>query len=64
MNKRRFNITVGIIFSLIFLLHAARISFDWMVVVERVEIPMWASVLAVLIAGPLALLSFRYKDGK
>lgn len=53
MNKTYITITAAI-FTVIGLLHLARIIYGWEAVIGVLEIPMWASWLAVLVAGALA----------
>ena len=47
------------IFALIALLHVFRIMFKWEVMISGVVIPMWASVLGLIIAGGLALMLWK-----
>lgn len=47
------------IFTLIALLHVFRIMFKWEVMISGVVIPMWASVLGLIIAGGLSLMLWK-----
>ena len=52
--------TVVVVFlSLLALVQLLRVLLGWGVVVNGIAIPMWASVIAVLVAGGLALLLWR-----
>lgn len=53
MKQDTFNRAAGIIFLIIALLHLARLIYGWEAAIVGVSIPMWASVLAVAIAGYL-----------
>jgi len=52
--------TVVVVFlSLLALVQLLRVLLGWGVVVNGIAIPIWASVIAVLVAGGLALLLWR-----
>lgn len=52
--------TIAIAFlALLALLQLARVLLGWPVVVNGVEIPLWASVAASVIAAALALMLWR-----
>ncbi len=59
MSQKVFSLTAGVIFSLIALLHILRIVYRWQAMLEGRTMPMWASWVAVLIAGYLAYHGFR-----
>ena len=48
-----------VIFSLVAVLHVLRLIFGWEAVVNGMVIPMWVSVVGVLIAGGLAVMLWR-----
>ena len=52
------NIAIGI-FALVVVLHVLRLIFGWEAVINGMVIPMWASVVGVLIAGGLAVMLWR-----
>ena len=54
MNQRRFDLVAGAIFAVIAIMHLARIVYGWNAVINHWSVPMWASWLAVVIAGCLA----------
>ena len=47
------------VFSLVALLQLLRVVMGWEVVVGGVEIPVWASVIAFVVAGGLAVQVWR-----
>ena len=51
--------TAGVLFLLIALGHLLRIVFGLLFVVQGVSVPMWASAIAVVIAGFLAYHGLR-----
>jgi len=52
--------TVVVVFlSLLALVQLVRVLLGWSVVVNGMDIPIWASVIAVLVAGGLAFLLWR-----
>ena len=59
MNRRTFALTAGVVFLLIAVGHLVRIALGAMFVVEVVEVPMWPSVLVVIVMGYLAFEGFR-----
>jgi hypothetical protein len=59
MDAKTFSLVAGIIFAVVALLHLVRIFMDWPVIVGDWSIPMWASWIALVVAGGLALLGLR-----
>lgn len=60
MSQHGFSLTAGIVFLLIALAHLARIVFGVPFVVRGISIPMWASLVAVVITGYLAYEGFHF----
>ena len=56
---RRYELVSGAFFSLIALVQLARVVLAWPVQVASVTVPIWASVVACLVAGWLAVWAFR-----
>ena len=52
------------IFVIIALLHILRLFFGWEVTINGVVIPMWASVLGLIIAVGLAIMLWRESRGE
>jgi hypothetical protein len=48
-----------VIFSLVAVLHVLRLIFGWEAVIDGLVIPMWASVVGLIIAGGLAVMLWR-----
>ena len=59
MNQKTFSLVAGVFFLLIALAHVLRIVFSVSVVVQNTSIPMWVSVIAVVVAGYLAYAGLR-----
>ena len=47
------------IFILIAVMHLLRLIYGWEVTLDSIAIPMWVSVMALLIAGALAYFLWR-----
>jgi hypothetical protein len=62
MDEKRFSLVAGIIFALVALLHLVRIFMEWPVLIGHWSIPMWASWIALVVAGGLALLGLRFSQ--
>jgi hypothetical protein len=56
MSRRAYLLVTAIIFSLVALLHLARIVFGWSAVIGGWSVPMWLSWIALIVTGALALL--------
>jgi uncharacterized membrane protein len=51
--------TTGLIFLVIAIVHLLRIIFNWQAVMEGRALPMWASWIALFVAGYFAYQGFR-----
>ena len=56
---RRYELVSGGFFTLIALAQLTRTAFGWSVQVAGMSVPVWASALACLLTGALALWAFR-----
>jgi len=56
---RRYELVSGAFFSLLALVQLTRVVLGWSVHVATVAVPVWASVLACLVAGSFAVWAFR-----
>ena len=56
---RRYELVSGTFFSLLALVQLTRVVLGWSVQVATVAVPIWASVLACLVAGSFAVWAFR-----
>jgi hypothetical protein len=52
--KRPFTIVAAIIFAVVALVHLLRLMYGWVVNIAGGNLPMWTSVLGLVIAGVLA----------
>ena len=59
MTTRTFCILAAAIFALIAILQLIRIVTGWIVTFNGVEVPFWASWIAVIVAGTLSFIGFR-----
>jgi hypothetical protein len=48
-----------VVFGLVALVHLLRLLLDWYVVVAGVSIPMWVSVLGLIVTAGLATMLWR-----
>ncbi len=60
MSEHAFSLTVGIVFLLIALAHLVRLVFGAPFVIEGIEIPLWASGIAVVVTGFLSYEGFHF----
>ena len=58
MSRKAYLLVVSCIFSIVGLLHLARIVFGWNVVISDWAVPMWLSWLGVVVTGALAYFGF------
>ncbi len=59
MNQKTFSLLASVIFLLIALMHALRLTLGWHVVVEGRAVPSWVSWVAFVIALYLASAGIR-----
>lgn len=52
--KKPFTSLAALIFAVIALVHLLRLIYGWMVTIVGADVPMWTSVLGLVIAGTLA----------
>jgi hypothetical protein len=60
MNRKTFSTVAGGIFALVALFHLIRIFEDWPVIIADWSVPKSLSWVALVVAGGLALLGFRF----
>ena len=60
MSEHAFSLTAGVVFFLIALAHLTRIVLGLPVVVQGVAVPVWASVVALLVTAFLSYEGFRF----
>jgi hypothetical protein len=54
-----FTISAVVIFAIVAIMHALRLLLGWGVTIAGIDIPMWVSVAALVIAAGLALGLWR-----
>ena len=59
MSQKTFSLVVGVVFSLIAVGHLVRVVLGATLVIEGAAIPMWPSLLAVIVTAYLAFEGFR-----
>lgn len=62
MKNKTFYQTVAIVFFLIAIAHVARLVYGWEAIIEGVEVPLWVSGAAALIAGYLAIRGWQFAN--
>jgi hypothetical protein len=60
MSDHAYSLVAGIVFLLVAIAHLLRMALGTPVVVQGVSIPMWASAIALVIAGFLSYEGFRF----
>jgi hypothetical protein len=58
---RRYTLVSGLFLTLLTCGQLLRVILRWPVRVASVDVPLWASVIAALIAGLLAIWAFRVR---
>jgi hypothetical protein len=59
MSQRSFSLVAGVFFLLVAVGHLVRVVLRATFVIEGMAVPMWPSVLAVIVMGYLAFEGFR-----
>lgn len=54
-----FSLVAVVVFGLVALLQSVRLVLGWSVVINGVEIPLWASAIACPVAAGLAVMVWR-----
>jgi Na+/H+ antiporter NhaB len=57
--NRPFTVVAVFIFAIVCAIQLARLFLGWVVVIEAVAIPMWASAVAAAVAAAMAVLLWR-----
>jgi hypothetical protein len=63
MTARNFAQLGAAIFTIVALLHIARLFYGWPVTIGTLSIPLWASWVGVAVAALLAWLGFKASRG-
>ena len=59
MTVRSYAFVSSIIFLLVAVMHLLRLVLQWQVMIGDWSFPMWASILAIVVAGFLSYAGFR-----
>jgi hypothetical protein len=59
---QRYVLISGLFLALLACVQLLRLILRWQVTVAGVNVPLWASVVAALIAGSLAIWAFRVRS--
>jgi hypothetical protein len=59
MSQRTFALVAGLVFSVVAAAHLARLILGWSVILNGWIIPMWVSVIALVVSGSLAFQGLR-----
>ena len=59
MDQRTYNIVTAAVFLIVALLHLLRAIAGWPARIGGLDIPLWASWVAIVVAGGLAYSGFR-----
>jgi hypothetical protein len=59
MTIKTFCTLAAAIFALIALLQLIRIVMEWSISLNGIDVPFWASWIAVMVAGALSFVGFR-----
>jgi hypothetical protein len=59
MSVESYALTSSIIFFLVAVLHSLRLVWQWPVMIDGWHVPMWVSVVGLLMAGFLSFVGFR-----
>ena len=63
MDQRTYNIVTATLFLIIAVLHLLRVILGWPARIGGLDIPLWASWLAILVTGGLGYCGFRLSAG-
>jgi hypothetical protein len=59
MSQRTFSLIAGLIFLVVAFAHLLRLFLRWSVILNGWTVPMWVSLLALVVAGFLAFEGLR-----
>jgi len=60
MNHKRYFQVTGVIFAVIAVFHVARLFYGWEANIDTWEVPTWASIVGVAVAGFLAYNGWQF----
>ena len=59
MDRKTFLVVAGVIFAVVALVHLARITMGWAMVVGTWTVPIWVSWIGLVVAGTLSFFGLR-----
>ncbi len=59
MTHKAFIVVSGVIFTAVAFVHALRVAFKWEVIIGGWVLPIWLSVVGLLVAAYLAYTAYR-----
>jgi hypothetical protein len=59
MSQKTFSLIAGLVFLIVAIAHLCRLLLKWDVVLNGWTVPMWISVVALIVAGYLAFEGLR-----
>ena len=59
MDQKTYNVITAVVFLIVGVVHLLRIIFGWPAQIGGLEIAVWVSWLALVVAGTLAYFGFR-----
>jgi hypothetical protein len=59
VDQTAYNTITAVLFLIIAVLHLLRIIFGWAAQIGGLDVPIWASWLALIVSGALAYFGFR-----
>lgn len=60
MTQKTFSLIAGIIFTIVALVHVARLAQGWDILIDGWLVPMWVSWIGLIIPGILGLYGLKY----
>ena len=57
--KKPFTLLAVLVFAIVAIIHLLRLVFGWEVTINGAAVPLWASVLGIVIAAGLAVMLWR-----
>jgi hypothetical protein len=63
VDQRTYNVVTAVLFLIMAVVHLLRIIFGWPARIGGLDVPIWASWLAILVTGGLAYFGFRQSAG-
>ena len=59
--QKQFSLVAGVIFGIVFVLHAMRLVFSWAAKIAQWMVPAWMSWVALVVSSYLAYTGFKLR---